>query len=46
MQSHTNWSKDTLNNYVISSTRIQEFLIFLFKISNNDLLDIFIDMER
>lgn len=43
MQSHTNWSKDTLNNYVISSTRIQEFLIFLFKISNNDLLDIFID---
>ena len=43
MQSHTNWSKDTLNNYVISSTRIQEFLIFLFKISNNDLLDIFIN---
>mgnify|MGYP003509483646 CR=1 FL=1 len=33
MQSHTNWSKDTLNNYVISSTRIQEFLIFLFKIA-------------
>ena len=43
MQSHTNWSKDTLNNYVISSTRIQEFLIFLFKISNNDLIDIFIN---
>lgn len=43
MQSHTNWSKDTLNNYVISSSRIQEFLIFLFKISNNDLLDIFIN---
>jgi len=43
MQNNTNWSKDTLNNYVISSTRVQEFLIFLFKISNNDLIDIFMN---
>ena len=45
-ESKSNWSSETVHNYIICIIRLQELLIYLCTIENKEITDIFIDEKN